>query len=85
MPATATIAGASLGVFVQLYSNAVRRRCSKADDLFVQTRRKMLDKKLDKLILILQIRKMPLNRHPWEHLLYAGIGAYCGRLSPLLT
>ena len=26
---------------------------------------------------------MPLNRHPWEHLLYAGIGAYCGEHTSL--
>eukprot|EP00949_MAST-11_sp_MAST-11-sp1_P005466 g5466.t1 len=40
------LVGASCGIAVQLYSNAVR--------------------------------KLPLMRHPWEHVLLAGIGGYAG-------
>ncbi|EFJ26709.1 hypothetical protein SELMODRAFT_97190 [Selaginella moellendorffii] len=44
MVSTPTVAGAVLGLAIQLYCNGMR--------------------------------KLPLMRHPWEHVLFMGIGAY---------
>lgn len=73
MPVTATIAGASLGIFIQLYSNAVSTNQPTSASFTIELTCQSLC-----TCFSMQLRKMPLNRHPWEHVLYACIGAYSG-------
>ena len=67
-----TLFGATIGLGIQMFSNSVRHCC-----LVCRSLRSLNDSSTETSRL-LQLRKVPLMRDPWEHVLLIGLGAWAG-------